>query len=253
LTVEQQFNPILAIASAASENYKSRITTHKLKSILIFFLILISGNIFSQNLAGRFIEDNDHISFENGYANFKIGGNGGITFYYCGEGKYEIINDFLLIHTSKFKGENSIINPIDTISDQVELTVNDIKGNAIQGAFVALLDGKGKLISGGISNDKGISLLNRSSQIKQVKVSFVGMDNLTFDYNQNCNYIIELAPIDIIESQTVVFKVTQSVDNSLSLILLTFDFNPRKNTTKELHRLERKTKKYQFRERTFNK
>jgi hypothetical protein len=221
------------------------------KSILTFFLILISESLFAQNLVGRFAEDNDQISFENGKANFKIGGNGGIIVFYCGEGKYEIKNDYLLIHTSEFNGEKSIIKPIDTMSDQLELTINDKQGNAIQGASIVLLDSKGKFIVGAMSNDKGISLLHRSSQIKQIRVSFIGMDDLKFDYNQNCNYIIKLAPIDIIERQTVVFKITKYDNKSLSLILLTFDFNPKKNITRELRKLERKTKKYQFRERTF--
>jgi hypothetical protein len=222
----------------------------KMKATIITILCLISFLSWSQTFQGLYKENSDFISFTNDSVNFRIESNGGIIITEIGEGNYKIVDNFLLINTSDFKGQKSVARKSFNKNDRFELHVINKQGKPMSGATILFLDQSDKRIAGVISDNQGFADYPLSARIKKIKIVFLGYDTIEFDCGQFNSFTIELVSDEIIEGQTVVFQIVNYDNMFLSLRLLTTDLGS-DQSTKELRKLLKRTKKYQYRVRNY--
>ncbi len=222
---------------------------HRNVIIAIIITLTFSFNVFSQNLNGKFCNESDFIEFKNDSVNFKIGSNGGLTIDLCGNGIYKITNDFLLIKTLDFKGLETHIEKIKSKDKLIDFTVLDIENNAILGVNITLTDNKGKFLSGTSTDENGHASIERNKNADKINISLVGYDNYTMEYSDFFDYKLKLVSYVIIENKTVVFKINSMNSSFLNLTLLSTNFKGSTDRKSELVKLEKKSSKYQSRER----
>lgn len=220
----------------------------------VFLLLLVSFIplvLFSQTLQGVYRENNDFISFRNDSVSFKIDGEGGLIGTFKGEGNYEILDQFLLFHTTDFHGEKTVVTASVTKNDAFEFLILDKQGKPIPNVNISFLDAAGNALAGTFTNENGLADYTRTSLVKKIHIGLVGYDNIEIECGQNNHFKLELATDEIIEHQTIAFQIINNEIGILSLQLLTIDFKSLKNHIKDLHKLERKANKCGNRTRRF--
>lgn len=220
-----------------------------LKSVALFILVFLCNFSSAQISDGTYTADYDFIRLDSNYATFTISSNGGLRMYYCGEGPYEIVEDYLIINAGIFHGQKSRVHEIPSLDNEIEISVRDLKGAPLPFINLYFTSAKGKIIGGGISNESGIARIERNPKIKNLQVINLVYDNLIIDYKPNTNYNFELADLHILENNQVIFKIQKYDDRSMTLKLL--KFSPEKSKIKFLDKLNRKDNKYPSRERFF--
>lgn len=78
-----------------------------MKYLIAVFYFLVVQNSFAQIIEGRYINNNQFLEFKGDSLNFNIQGSGGLIINYKGIGSYELIENFLIIHTGEFNGPKS--------------------------------------------------------------------------------------------------------------------------------------------------
>ena len=72
----------------------------------------------------------------------------------------------------------------------------------------------------------------------------MGYSNLVFDYNPTQDYLIRMSKGDVIEKKTVVFKIKEINEETLSVLLVSSDFDVEQHKrVKELTKLDKKMQK----------
>lgn len=161
-----------------------------------------------------------------------------------GEGEYEYFNDYLLVNTSDYSGEKSVSEPINgSKKDSVVVKVVDPDNYSVQGALTEFLSESNKVIRGIITDDLGKSQHPNDQKIKKVKVTNLGYDDIVFDVVQGKDFLVKLAKSNVIENQTVAFKVKSEDEETLSILLLSDNFDPGKDKMKSLEKLDKKAQK----------
>ncbi len=161
-----------------------------------------------------------------------------------GEGEYEYFNDYLLVNTSDYSGEKSVSEPINgSKKDSVVVKVVDPDNYSVQGALTEFLSESNKVIRGIITDDQGKSQHPNDQKIKKVKVTNLGYDDIVFDVVQGKDFLVKLAKNNVIENQTVAFKVKSEDEETLSILLLSDNFDPGKDKMKSLEKLDKKAQK----------
>jgi hypothetical protein len=217
----------------------------------IFLLVLIFASIVEisgQIKVGKYYGESDFISFTSDSVQFKIVCNGGLIVDLYASGTYELLNGFLLIKTGEYSGMKSTLIKSRNQSDSIEIEVFDTEDKPIIGVSVILSNGSNTLF-GTMTNKNGIALIEKMNTADKITLSLIGYDAYTFEYSDEYNYQIKLMDSEIIENQTVVFKVNSITNDSLKLTLLTTDFINQKNKERELNKLYRKSRKYSIGER----
>lgn len=207
-------------------------------------LIFTIMNLFAQDIEGTFKEGADSLSFSGNKAVFCISGFGGLSTTKIGEGEYEVINDFLLIHTSDYPGEKTTFQSLDSSrKDTLVIKVVSKQNYPVQGMLIEPLNRSGKSMGGRVSDNDGKVYLKKDSKMTKLSVSGMGYDDISFDCSTNNDYLVTVAQNDIIEHQTVVFRFSQIDEETASVLLLTTDFKPGKNQDRELEKLDNRAKK----------
>jgi hypothetical protein len=220
-----------------------------MKIILLFTFVLASIlPIFAQQLDGTFQRNTDSIAFSGNNISFSLSGFAGLSTVLVGEGTYEIIDNFLIVHTSDFSGEKSVVEPLPrTLSDTTVIRVVDNQNFSIQGAFVEARGRSGRRadsrIDRQLTNSFGTVYLTRDPNISRIYISRMGFDNIAFDYNPENDYRIILAQNEVIENTTVVFRFNHIDDETISILLLTTDFDEGRNRDRALEQLERRARR----------
>src|SRR5690554_3289229 len=78
------------------------------KKIILLLSVLFSGITFAaQPLSGTYKNGSDSLKFEGNQIVFRVSGFGGLSSSQAGAGTYELIDDFLLVHTGDYPGNKS--------------------------------------------------------------------------------------------------------------------------------------------------
>jgi hypothetical protein len=211
-------------------------------AILIF--LSVSFILCSQDFDGNYKDKTDSLTFSNGKVIFNVSGFGALFTRMVGEGGYEYFDDYLLVNTSEYSGEKSTFEPINgSKKDTIVVKVVSLDNYPIQGALTEFLSASNKVIKGNITNDKGKSQHIKDQKIRKIKVTNLGYDDIIFDVVQGKDFLVRLAENNVIENQTVAFKVKNEDEETISIILLTDDFDPGKDKMKSLEKHDKKVQK----------
>ncbi|WP_418892789.1 hypothetical protein [Limibacterium fermenti] len=216
-----------------------------MKKILITSLFLLSMlQLSAQELAGAFKEGNDSISFAGNKVIFSLSDFSGLSNIKTGEGEFEQTGRYLLVHTNTYSGEKSSFEPSDaTLKDSTVIKVVSNNHYVLPGILVELLNKSHKTIAGKVSDENGIVYVEKDPKIVHIKISALGYDEIEFPYNPQQDYLVSVVKKDIIENQTVAFKIDKPDEETLSILLLSDEFEAKNNLEKALEKLDKRAAK----------
>lgn len=214
------------------------------KVLLLTGFLLIGSFLSAQQLDGIYKNGTDSITFSNGKVNFRISGFGGLSSVQVGEGTYEFGDGFLFIHTSDYPGDKSSFETLDGSSNDtcIVYTVS-LQNYSVQGILVESRNKSGRLIQGKVTDYDGKIIFTSCDKTAAISASSLGYDPITFDYARGNNYRIRLAENIVIENSTVAFGIRIIDEETISLMMLSDNFNLGKDREKELKSLEKKARK----------
>ena len=225
-----------------------------MKILITLLTVLFSIAISAQSFQGTFSEGTDVMTFNDNRVDFIVKSNDGLGVIYCGEGTYEIMDDYIVINTAEYKGSKTKVEMSPAAKkDTVQLTFLDDQGYSLKGIRAEFLNKAGKSLGLNISNNEGIILYKTNPKLAGIKVADLLFDKTSFDYVADTDYTIHLVKNRILEDKTVIFKLTDSTDDKLSLKLLSTDFKNSNPSASHLKKLESKTKASIDRARIFEK
>ena len=216
-------------------------------------LLLLPTILLGQNPTGKYFENSDYLEFEHENIRLEIESNGGLIISLCASGIFEIYDYYLLINAQEFVGNKSMIETEHTNCDYSLITISDQYGHHIPGVQIVFIDSTGKILKGLITDIDGKVSFEGNSLIDKVRVACIGYDDLLFEFSNKLNYNIKLVDYEVLENQTIVFKINSYNSDSLNLTLLTTLFKYKNDKQKALKMLERAARKYKYRERLFIK
>ena len=229
------------------------------RSITTLSILLVIGTLNAQNFNGKYIRNKNvpqenYINFNNDHADFVIDSEGCLIFEMRGNGTYEIIENYLVIHTEDSRNSKSSFETSLSHSSYSIIKVMSNSGENIPGANISLINNQGNVI-GNVYTDfyNGEAKINDNKEISKIKISCVGYSSITIDFDKKLDYQVFLSEGVTLEHKTLVFKITSVSTDSLCLTLLSTDFKSKKNINKAFRRLERKAKKYHPAERIYKK
>lgn len=213
--------------------------------IVFLFVSLFSWTLSAQHIDGAYKNETDSLVLRDGKATFSVSGFGALDVHKIGEGSYEWVDDFLLIHTDEFSGEKTKLQQLNgSKQDTVVMKISTKRNVSLQGALIECYNVANKILKTAISDEKGLVFITKNPQIKKIKVSLMGYSDLVFDYNANHDYLVRMSQGDVIEQKTVVFKIKKIDEETLSVMLISSDFDVDEHKKmKELNKLEKKMRK----------
>lgn len=226
-----------------------------MKQMLLLVSVLFSGiSIIAQPLTGTYKNGSDSLVFNGNKVTFRVSGFGGLSSAQAGMGNYERVNNFLLIHTLDYPGDKSTFQKLDSSrNDTCVIKVVDLSNYPIQGVLIEPDNTTAKLPGGRITGSDGKIYLTHTQKTRKITVSGMGINTVTIDYSPCSDYLVKVADNEVVEDQTVVFMIREVDDETLSLLLLTDNFDSRKKRDSELHKLERKVRKSHRMDKRFKK
>jgi len=225
-----------------------------MKTTLFFTIFLFMVNIcIAQEMDGRYYDHSDYMVFENGLADFKIKNEGGLNFDLYGKGKFEIIDDFLLIHAAEYHGDKSSYTTNEKTDQYSKIIARDERGALLPYINIAFLDSTDKVIGRGIADTAGKFSIEKTHGISRLKLQFVGYCGLTIDYLPNVDYQVRFVEGMVIENKIVVFKINNKENGKIKLALLIINYIDNGCNSKTLKKMYRKVKKHVGPERLFIK
>lgn len=224
-----------------------------MKTLLsITFILATILPLFAQQTDGTFRANNDYMIFSGNNIAFSVSGFAGLLNVQTGEGTFEIVDDFLIIHTSDFSGERTRVETLPgTLNDSIVVRVIDENNFAVQTVFVEAFGRTGRFfrrsdnrIERQITNNHGVAYITKNDDIRRIAVSGMGFDNISFEYNPANDYRVTIARHEVLENTTVVFRFNRVNDETLAILLLTTNFEEGRNRTRALERLERQSRRH---------
>ena len=108
-----------------------------MRKILLFVSVLFSGiSLLAQPLSGTYRNGSDSLVFNGDRVIFRASGFGGLSSAQTGEGTYERLDDFLLIHTSEYPGDKATYQELNgSRSDTCVVKVVSLANYPIEGIF----------------------------------------------------------------------------------------------------------------------
>ncbi|MGI6073365.1 MAG: hypothetical protein ACOYEA_01825 [Fermentimonas sp.] len=214
------------------------------KYYLLSLLFTIALSASANKPEGEYTNDNDYLVFNGDNIKFNISGFSGLSTAQVGEGNFEVVDDFLIINTTDFSGLKSSYEEVDaTRKDTCVVKVTDPDGYAVSSILIESKNKSGKTIERKVTSNDGSVLLSDLSKVSRISTSEMGYNNLLIDYHPSKDYKVTIVKNDIIENRTVVLKIENIDDTSISLFLLTDNLDTKSNLTKELDKLQKKAKK----------
>lgn len=223
------------------------------KYIALLLFLICSLIIHSQELCGKYFHGDYYINLENCYAEFVTLSDGCLGFELSGQGKFEIIDDYLLIYTELHSSPNSEYIATKNNNDYSSITVVGVGGFSVPNAKIKFL-GNNKLVLGETeTNWHGKTIINNNPEIKYIHISYIGTNSIVIDFDRTMDYEIVLGESMSIENRTVVFKISNKMESAITLTLLTAFFETKRDIVKELRRLENNVMKDNPIERVYKK
>ncbi|NNC85312.1 MAG: hypothetical protein HKN75_04465 [Bacteroidia bacterium] len=212
--------------------------------LLISIAFLLQLDLFGQTLEGTFTADKEYFAISKDSIKFEIETVSAFRVITRGIGKYELIENFLIIKTSKYPGIKSrVIDSTHTDSDIINVHVGKLK-------LIPNILGKdinGEMVKAYKLDENGVFSILPKDNIATIEFSTLSHDPLTTQFNKGFNYRVEIAEGVTIENQNVVFVVNENSNNSIGLTLLDIKAEDKEITSaKKLYKLKRKKGKYTF-------
>jgi len=218
--------------------------THMKKILLLAVIILSGASLFAQQLEGTYKNGVDSIVFSGNQVTFRITGFAGLSVAQVAEGSYEQASDFLIIGTTDYSGSRSSFEALEgSRKDSCVVKVIGMQNYPVQSVLVESRSNSHKLIEGKVTGSDGKIYLKETEKMGVISVSAMGYNAIEFGYTPGKDFLVRLAENDIIENRTVVFSIKIIDEETISLLLLTDDFDAGNNRDKELQKLEKKARK----------
>jgi len=225
-----------------------------MKVLLAFITILFSTTLSAQEFNGTYLEGTDSLTFANNRVIFSVHGNDGLGIVFTGEGTYEMLDEYFLIHTEEYKGTKTRVETAAAEKqDTIQLQLFNEDGYSIKGIRAEFLNKKSKPMGLSVSNENGIVLYKANPKITAIKVSDLLYDKATFDCEANTDYTVHLVKNRVLEGKTVVFKLIDKTDEKITMKFLSSDFDKKNPSASHLRKLEKKTRASIDRPRSFEK
>lgn len=228
--------------------------------IIMKKIILLTTTLFNilfivaQSFNGTYKSGTDSLLFSNNHISFRISGFGGLSSVQVGEGNYEIVDNYILVHTNEYSGEKSNFQEISgSKNDTCVVEVVGMNNYPVQGILVESKNKSGKTITAGVTDNEGKVLFTNNEKCLKIGVSALGYNSLEFDYNAGSDFLVRLADNDVIELKTAVFRFNEIDDETISIILLTDNFNNDRKREKELEKLEKSARRDNRLDKRFKK
>lgn len=224
------------------------------KYLALLLFLASSLIIHSQELCGKYFNGDYYIDFDNGYAEFVTLSDGCLASEISGQGKFEIIDDYLLIFTELHSSPNSKYTAIKNNTDYSSITVVLDGGYSVPNAKIKFLDSN-KLVIGETETDfrQGKAIIKSTLDIKFIHVSYIGTNSVIIDFDRTMDYKIVLGESMSIENETVVFKMSDKTEKSITLTLLSIAVKTKRKIAKDLGKLESNVIKNKPKEWVFRK
>lgn len=208
----------------------------------------------AQPMSGTYINGSDSLVFNGDQVNFRVSGFGGLSTTQVGTGTYERVGGFLLVHTLDYPGKKASFQELDgSRSDTCVIKVVGMNNFPIQGILVEPDNVSRKEPGGQVTGNDGKINLTNTVKIKEITVSGMGYNTVVINYNHGHDYLVRLVDNEVIENKTVVFQFDEVDEETVSLLLLTDEFDASKKRDSELKKLERRARKNNRIEKRFKK
>lgn len=223
-------------------------------NLLFITLFIFSLTISAQQFDGTYINGQDSIVFLNNSVTFRITGFAGLSTVQVGEGNYEFADEFMLVHTTDYSGQKTTFHAQDaSSSDTCTVRIVDMNNYAVQGILVETKNSSDKVISAKVTGSDGRIIITEYDKISKLTVSAMGYNPITFDFDPANDFIVRIAKNDIIENRTVAFRVNETDEETISIILLTDDLERGKDLSKELSKLNKRARRINLIEKRYTK
>ena len=207
---------------------------------ILFNVLLIEA----QTLNGTYKSGTDSLLFSNEHITFRISGFGGLSSTLVGEGTYEIVDNYIIVHTDEYSGMKSNFKELaGSKNDTCVVKVVAASNYPLNGILIESKNKSGKTITAGVTANDGKVYLIDNGKITKISASAMGYNSIAFDNNTGSDYLISLADNDVIEEKTAVFRFNEIDEETISIILLTDNFNNNKKREDELKKLEKRARK----------
>ncbi|HHU25828.1 MAG TPA: hypothetical protein GXZ56_04320 [Bacteroidales bacterium] len=226
-----------------------------LVSIPLLLSMLFSGTpVAAQTLSGTYTNGTDSLVFQGDQVMFRVSDFGGLSSVQTGMGTYEREGNFLLVHTTGYPGAKATFQELKgSREDTCVVKVVGMNNYPIRGILVEPDKVSRKEPGGHVTGNNGMIYLPNIAKLGTITVSGMGYNTVTIDYNPGYDYLVRLADYEVIEEKTVVFEFKEIDDETLSVILLTTEFNNDKKRDSELKKLERRARKNNLIDKRFKK
>ncbi|MBF6597222.1 MAG: hypothetical protein ITF98_03250 [Fermentimonas sp.] len=216
-----------------------------MKNIIILIAILFNVMLVeAQTLNGTYKNGSDSLFFSNEHITFRISGFGGLSSALVGEGSYEIVDTYILVHTDEYSGMKSNFEELEgSKKDTCVVKVVADNNYPVQGILIESKNKSGKTINAGVTGNDGTVYLTDNEKSINIVASAMGYNSIAFDYKAGSDYRIRLADNDVIEETTAVLRYNVIDEETISIILLTDNFNIEKKREEELKKLEKRARK----------
>ncbi len=214
------------------------------KTILLTAILFNVLLIEAQTLNGTYKSGTDSLLFSNEHITFRISGFGGLSSALVGEGTYEIVDNYIIVHTDEYSGMKSNFEELEgSKKDTCVVKVVADNNYPVQGILIESKNKSGKTINAGVTGNDGTVYLTDNEKSINIVASAMGYNSIAFDYKAGSDYRIRLADNDVIEETTAVLRYNVIDEETISIILLTDNFNIEKKREEELKKLEKRARK----------
>ena len=226
-----------------------------MKKFLLSVSILFVGiPLFAQSLSGTYKNGSDSLVFRGDQVIFSVSGFGGLSSTQVGMGSYELVDGFLLVHTTDYPGEKASFQELDgSRSDTCVVKVISSLNYPIQGILVEPDNVSRKVPGGQVTGSDGKVYLTHTEKVQAITVSGMGYNTVNIDYHPGRDYLVKLTDNEVIENKTVVFQFNEVDDETISIVLLTDQFDGGKKRESELKKLEKRARKNNRIDKRFKK
>lgn len=221
---------------------------------LLLSMLFFSTPVTAQSLSGTYTNGTDSLVFKGDQVMFRISGFGGLSSTQTGTGTYEREGDFLLVHTTAYPGAKATFQESNgSRKDTCVVKVTGVNGYPIPGILVEPDKVSRKEPGGQVTGSNGTIYLPNTGKLRTITVFGMGYNKITIDYRPGYDYLVRLTDYEVIEDETVVFEFNEIDDETLSVTLLTAEFNLNKRRDSELKKLEKKARKNNLIDKRFKK
>jgi len=211
-------------------------------TILTFLLLNLIST--AQIDFGIYSYESDYIKISKDSVCFDLTNYGCFITHVRGCGIYNFVDNYLLIETKEYNGLKSTVRELINNTDSINITIVDQKGKPVIGVMVQFIDSSGNFFGGIVTNNDGIAVFEKQSEIDLIRIIYIACDPIDFKFKSEFDYSVNLVEGNVTEYQTVVFEIISANSNRLKLTLLDTDFKAKKDIKKSLRKIKRHNRKH---------